>query len=113
MTSIEIEAHNHSVPYDIPDTKTMIQLFLDKKINLWTPNEYAMLQIEELCRPHGRGFGVPNLEEQAHGRRGDVLFYPTYTNKIKCTGGWNTPPLSCEGLPVYVFMGSREDIFQY
>jgi hypothetical protein len=112
MTALEIEMHNSSVPYDIPDTETMIQLFLDKKINIWTPNEQIMLLIDSFCRPYGRGFGIPGYKDQVRGRKCNILRYHTYSDYIKCSDEYSPPPKSYGGLPVYIYMGNREDMFQ-
>ena len=112
MTLLEIELHNRSVPYDIPDTETMIQLFLDKKINIWTPNEQVMLLIDKFCLPYGRGFGVPGYEAQVKGRKSNILCYNKYSDYIKCSEELFPPLKSYSGLPVYIYMGKREDIFQ-
>ena len=112
MTLLEIELHNRSVPYDIRDTEMMIQLFLDKKINIWTPNEQIMFLIDNFCRPYGRGFGIPGYEAQVKGRKYNILLYNKYSDYIKCSEEIFPPPKSYGSLPVYIYMGNREDVFQ-
>ena len=85
MTPLEIELHNRSVPYDIPDTETMIELFLDKKINIWTPNEQIMLLIDSFAvRMEGvLVFQVMKLKSRAENSTFSAITHIVTTSNVQ------------------------------
>ena len=86
----------------------MIQQFLDRKINVWVPDEKIMMEFSDLLKPYNKNYQYPVSTDTAH-----IMVLVDWDTRVKRSADpFPNPPMFYKELPVYIYRGDPENTFQ-